>query len=155
LAVNPVVHLVAYSRETELGVIAIGDTRYAFRCERLGNLLTRCRFVRPTGDGVKTIDVNLTDGRLQCDCQDAIYRSERPGDCKHVVSIHKADLLVQRPADDFGREDDGYDPREAAEDGPPSDFDPFPMTEADAMADSEAVAVLHPLGRSRAEAAFA
>jgi hypothetical protein len=70
--------------------------------ERLSNdgRTVGMRLSRPVADGdgnatAKQIDVDFTDSfGWRCDCEDATYRPNRPGGCKHVASLRQvAELL--------------------------------------------------------------
>lgn len=94
--VNPAVELLAYCHATGLGIVTIDDTRYAL--QRLDDGAGRpvgMRLARPTEEkdgtpAVKLIDVDLGDPHgWRCDCEDATYRPDRPGGCKHCVALRK------------------------------------------------------------------
>ena len=88
--VDPVVELVEYDLETGTGIVQIDEHRYVmirFRDQgkTIGMRLTRfC-----SKKGLRKIDVDFTAKPWACDCEDAAYRSERPGGCKHIVAMRK------------------------------------------------------------------
>lgn len=66
------------------GVLAIGDTEYivTLPADRSGARLTKAE------GGRDVYHVDLAAG--SCDCDDAKYRPERPGGCKHQAAVRAA-----------------------------------------------------------------
>lgn len=97
--VNPDVELQAYSHENGLGVLRIDGKRYAIgRIKDDAGRTIGMRLIRPLdpkepdhdGDGLKRLAVDFTDPHgWSCSCEDATYRPDRPGGCRHVVALRQ------------------------------------------------------------------
>ena len=100
-AVDPAVAIVAYCTEEGLGVIEIDGRRYVMRANRHEGRTVGMRLTRRADKGepgFKHIDVGFFAEGWTCDCEDATYSPERPGGCKHVVSLRKAMPMVRAMA---------------------------------------------------------
>ncbi len=69
-------------------VLEINGTAYEVEA-----LVGGYRLYRWKGAEIKTIDIDAQT--WQCDCEDATFRPERPGGCKHVRALKAA--LPRRP----------------------------------------------------------
>src|SRR5262245_52820019 len=95
--VNPDALLLFYNRATGRGAILIARTEST--PDRLGDhgRTVGLRLTRPAEGqpDAKVIDVDFTDPHgWRCDCEDATYRPDRPGGCKHLVSVRRVAALL-------------------------------------------------------------
>lgn len=87
--VVPAVLLTEYDQETGTGLLTIDGQSYVlvrFRAEGKTVGMRLMKYDAKT-EKVKMVDVDFRVKPWACDCEDATYRSERPGGCKHVVAL--------------------------------------------------------------------
>ena len=92
--VTPKVELCEYDQDTGTGIISIDGVRHVLLAlrDRATRKIYAMRFQRycERREVVRMIDVDITSKPWTCDCEDATYRPERPGGCKHVVALREA-----------------------------------------------------------------
>lgn len=99
--VTPEVTLDEYDVVTGTGLIRIDGKQYLLVAHRADGRTVGMRLSRlgDSTDGkatMKRIDIDFTgDHGWGCDCEDATYRPNRPGGCKHLVSMRKARELMR------------------------------------------------------------
>lgn len=90
--VDPVVELTEYDVETGSGLMLIDGVQYLMLANRTEGRTIGLRLSRydERKRCHKVYDIDFTVKPWTCDCDDATYRPERKGGCKHVVALRKA-----------------------------------------------------------------